>query len=111
MVDDVSKENCKGAVCPDLYVCTLHSYFTISSQSPFTTRFFQTLSLSIYVYDLLLGCTPFGSYLCISLPRYASESISLACKYAYRNATPGSTLEGKIIYIPILFQLRLAIFG
>ncbi|GAV59490.1 LOW QUALITY PROTEIN: S1-P1_nuclease domain-containing protein [Cephalotus follicularis] len=24
---------------------------------------------------------------------YASESISLACKYAYRNATPGSTLE------------------
>ncbi|KAG4933734.1 hypothetical protein JHK87_047736 [Glycine soja] len=25
--------------------------------------------------------------------RYASESISLACKFAYRNATPGSTLE------------------
>ncbi|XP_042498375.1 endonuclease 4-like [Macadamia integrifolia] len=24
---------------------------------------------------------------------YASESISLACKFAYRNATPGSTLE------------------
>ncbi|CAL1372705.1 unnamed protein product [Linum trigynum] len=23
---------------------------------------------------------------------FASESISLACKYAYRNATPGSTL-------------------
>ncbi|KAH1203048.1 Endonuclease 4 [Glycine max] len=27
--------------------------------------------------------------------RYASESISLACKFAYRNATPGSTLEGR----------------
>lgn len=26
--------------------------------------------------------------------RYASESISLACRWAYRNATPGSTLEG-----------------
>ncbi|KAG5024664.1 hypothetical protein AAZX31_08G056600 [Glycine max] len=25
--------------------------------------------------------------------RYASESISLACKFAYRNATPGSTLK------------------
>ncbi|CAN1149751.1 Endonuclease 5 [Linum perenne] len=25
--------------------------------------------------------------------RFASESISLACKYAYRNATPGSTLK------------------
>ncbi|XP_027348710.1 endonuclease 4-like isoform X2 [Abrus precatorius] len=25
--------------------------------------------------------------------QYASESISLACKFAYRNATPGSTLE------------------
>ncbi|ESW31255.1 hypothetical protein PHAVU_002G223100 [Phaseolus vulgaris] len=25
--------------------------------------------------------------------RYASESISLACKFAYKNATPGSTLE------------------
>ncbi|XP_041990683.1 endonuclease 4-like [Salvia splendens] len=47
MVDDVSKENCKGAVCPDLY---------------------------------------------------ASESISLACKYAYRNATPGSTLEDDYFY-------------
>lgn len=31
----------------------------------------------------------------IDLFRYASESISLACKYAYRNATPGSTLGGK----------------
>ncbi|RYR65751.1 hypothetical protein Ahy_A03g011677 isoform C [Arachis hypogaea] len=26
---------------------------------------------------------------------YASESISLACKFAYRNATPGSTLEDR----------------
>ncbi|XP_065877653.1 endonuclease 4-like isoform X2 [Euphorbia lathyris] len=25
---------------------------------------------------------------------YASESVSLACKYAYKNATPGSTLTG-----------------
>lgn len=26
--------------------------------------------------------------------RYASESVRLACKYAYKNATPGSTLSG-----------------
>ncbi|KAL1560176.1 Endonuclease 4 [Salvia divinorum] len=47
MVDEVSRENCKSTVCPDLY---------------------------------------------------ASESISLACKYAYRNATPGSTLEDDYFY-------------
>ncbi|XP_051129029.1 endonuclease 4-like [Andrographis paniculata] len=29
---------------------------------------------------------------------YASESVSLACKYAYRNATPGSTLEDDYFY-------------
>jgi hypothetical protein len=30
---------------------------------------------------------------------YAAESISLACKYAYRNATPGSKLAGNC-FIP-----------
>jgi hypothetical protein len=30
---------------------------------------------------------------------YAAESISLACKYAYRNATPGSRLAGNC-FIP-----------
>lgn len=30
----------------------------------------------------------------LSFCRYASESVSLACKFAYRNATPGTTLEG-----------------
>lgn len=29
--------------------------------------------------------------------RYASESVSLACKFAYRNATPGTTLEGSFL--------------
>ncbi|KAF6163200.1 hypothetical protein GIB67_025064 [Kingdonia uniflora] len=28
---------------------------------------------------------------------YASESIKLACKYAYRNATPGSTLTAEVV--------------
>uniref|UniRef100_A0A7C9EXR6 Aspergillus nuclease S1 n=1 Tax=Opuntia streptacantha TaxID=393608 RepID=A0A7C9EXR6_OPUST len=40
---------------------------------------------------------------------YASESISLACKYAYKNATPGSTLEDDyfLTRLPIVEQ-RLA---
>jgi hypothetical protein len=29
--------------------------------------------------------------------RYATEGISLACQYAYRNATPGSTLAGNLL--------------
>ncbi|KAL6562172.1 Endonuclease 1 [Orobanche gracilis] len=32
--------------------------------------------------------------------QYASESISLACRFAYRNATAGSTLQDMIIYDP-----------
>lgn len=41
--------------------------------------------------------------------RYASESISLACKFAYRNATPGSTLEDEYFLsrLPIV-EKRLA---
>ncbi|KAF5742248.1 hypothetical protein HS088_TW09G00292 [Tripterygium wilfordii] len=41
--------------------------------------------------------------------QYASESISLACKFAYRNATAGSTLEDDYFYsrLPIV-ELRLA---
>eukprot|EP00246_Nothoceros_aenigmaticus_P004231 TRINITY_DN1567_c0_g1_i1.p1 TRINITY_DN1567_c0_g1~~TRINITY_DN1567_c0_g1_i1.p1 ORF type:complete len:300 (+),score=38.33 TRINITY_DN1567_c0_g1_i1:356-1255(+) len=40
---------------------------------------------------------------------YAKESIALACKYAYRNATPGSVLEDEYYYsrLPIV-QQRLA---
>ncbi|XP_047332170.1 endonuclease 4-like isoform X2 [Impatiens glandulifera] len=40
---------------------------------------------------------------------YASESISLACKYAYRNATPGTTLNDNYFYsrLPIV-EKRLA---
>ncbi|KAF9587967.1 hypothetical protein IFM89_006292, partial [Coptis chinensis] len=35
---------------------------------------------------------------------YASESIRLACKYAYRNATPGSTLTvGLLCYCFSIF--------
>ncbi|PNY09208.1 nuclease S1 [Trifolium pratense] len=41
--------------------------------------------------------------------RYASESISLACKFAYKNATPGSTLEDEYFLsrLPIV-EKRLA---
>ncbi|XP_057419977.1 endonuclease 4-like [Lotus japonicus] len=41
--------------------------------------------------------------------RYASESIKLACKYAYKNATPGSTLEDEYFLsrLPIV-EKRLA---
>ncbi|WJX52212.1 hypothetical protein P8452_38348 [Trifolium repens] len=41
--------------------------------------------------------------------RYASESISLACKFAYKNATPGSTLEDEYFLsrLPIV-ERRLA---
>lgn len=41
--------------------------------------------------------------------RYASESISVACKFAYRNATPGSTLEDEYFLsrLPIV-EKRLA---
>ncbi|KAL2343969.1 hypothetical protein Fmac_005254 [Flemingia macrophylla] len=41
--------------------------------------------------------------------RYASESISLACKFAYRNATPGSTLADEYFLsrLPIV-EKRLA---
>lgn len=40
---------------------------------------------------------------------YASEGISLACKYAYKNATPGSTLSDNYFYsrLPIV-EMRLA---
>ncbi|KAF7803531.1 endonuclease 4 [Senna tora] len=40
---------------------------------------------------------------------YASESVSLACKYAYRNATPGTTLEDEYFLsrLPIV-EKRLA---
>ncbi|KAG7033893.1 Endonuclease 4, partial [Cucurbita argyrosperma subsp. argyrosperma] len=43
---------------------------------------------------------------------YASESIRLACKYAYRNATPGSTLEDSYFLsrLPIV-EKRLAQSG
>ncbi|RYR18694.1 hypothetical protein Ahy_B03g063310 isoform D [Arachis hypogaea] len=43
---------------------------------------------------------------------YASESISLACKFAYRNATPGSTLEDEYFLsrLPIV-EKRLAQAG
>ncbi|CAI8618148.1 unnamed protein product [Vicia faba] len=41
--------------------------------------------------------------------RYASESVSLACKFAYRNATPGSTLKDEYFLsrLPIV-EKRLA---
>ncbi|XP_028767640.1 endonuclease 4-like [Neltuma alba] len=44
--------------------------------------------------------------------RYASESVSLACKFAYRNATPGSTLEDEYFLsrLPIV-EKRLAQSG
>lgn len=36
--------------------------------------------------------------------RYASESVRLACKFAYRNATPGSTLGGKNWFSVVFFH-------
>ncbi|KAL3678482.1 hypothetical protein R1sor_021438 [Riccia sorocarpa] len=43
----------------------------------------------------LCGYLTFSPYdfFCVGLVRFASESINLACKYAYRNATPGTTLQ------------------
>ncbi|KAG2238211.1 hypothetical protein Bca52824_092522 [Brassica carinata] len=40
--------------------------------------------------------------------QYASESIGLACKYAYRNATPGTTLEMNISSRLPIVEKRLA---
>lgn len=42
--------------------------------------------------------------------RYASESVSLACKYAYKNATPGSVLGGIISNLLLLYSASLCEF-
>lgn len=64
-------------------------------------RFVQIIRLyvqmSMYMFVLvppMLNTSCIYYLTCFWSCRYASESISLACKYAYRNATPGSTLTG-----------------
>ncbi|RYR18696.1 hypothetical protein Ahy_B03g063310 isoform E [Arachis hypogaea] len=68
----------------------------------------QLYSLSKLVYASLIEY--YTIYIFHS--RYASESISLACKFAYRNATPGSTLEDEYFLsrLPIV-EKRLAQAG
>ncbi|CAI9087571.1 OLC1v1021678C1 [Oldenlandia corymbosa var. corymbosa] len=77
--DDISSwDSCDATVCPDTYVLIL----------------LKSVDCRIMAcYDNVYSLTSFLLFFYASMEvRYASESINLACKFAYRNATPGSTL-------------------
>lgn len=106
--------------------CSLHT--------PLCCRYMYSAWIAILMRRQLLACTRNSfKYLCCVYPlnispfyfhlsslrtnllkfwgstapvcRYAAESIKLACQYAYRNATPGSTLAGDLslqVHVPII---------
>lgn len=77
-------------MCCKMFVCAFDSdglplTFHISALLQITELLVQDRYKEIKYHDFISSLVTF---------RYASESIKLACKYAYKNATPGSTLEG-----------------